>query len=137
MTELPGIEFKFHHTGLMVKSISDCIHHYSKVFGVESISRVYEIDSQKVNVVFIKNGAECYLELVEPWGEESSSYNLLKKHISYYHIAYQVSDINESVAYLESLNYKALELFTSEAFDGRSCIFLFSPEAHLIELIES
>jgi hypothetical protein len=34
------------------------------------------------------------------------------------------------------MNYKTLDIFDSEAFEGKRCVFLFSPEAHLIELIE-
>ena len=60
----------------------------------------------------------------------------MKKRISYYHIGYKVDDIGNEVRRLESLNYKSLYFFNSEAFDGKKFIFLISPEAHLIELIE-
>ena len=61
---------------------------------------------------------------------------LLKKRISYYHIGYKVSNILATTKKLEALNYKLMGEFSSEAFGGGKCVFLFTPEAHLIELIE-
>ena len=137
MSQLPGDLLTYHHTGLVVKRMADSLAHYAQVFGEDKVSQVYRIASQAVNVAFVKNGPDSYLELVEPWGEESAAYNLLKKRISYYHVAYKVSDIHQTLRRLEELNYKAMDVFASEAFDGRECAFLFSPQAHLIELIQA
>lgn len=126
----------YHHTGLLVKSIEDAILHYGSIFGQESISRIFNVESQGVKVCFVTNGSASRLELVEPTSDESKVYGMLKKRISYYHVAYEVSDIDSSIEKLEALNYKCLEKFRSEAFEGRHCCFLFTPEAHLIELIE-
>ena len=126
----------FHHTGLLVDSIEDSIAHLSQVFGKENISTPVFVSSQKVKVCFVKNGTGSFIELVEPVGEESAVYKLLKKRLSYYHLAYHVKDIHAAIKRLEGLHYKALELFNSEAFNGRLCVFLFTPEGHLIELIE-
>ncbi len=126
----------FHHIGLLVKDINVSIQHYSELFGTENISKLYRIDSQKVNVCFVTIGDGSYIELVEPLGELSPVYNLLKKRTSYYHMGYKVENIEISISKLEAMNYKTMEIFDSEAFDGKRCVFLFSPEAHLIELIE-
>lgn len=131
---LAGLEF--HHVGLIVESIETSKLHYSALFGTENISNVFKIDSQKVNVCFVKVGPSSFIELVEPIGEESQVFKLLKKRISYYHVAYKVNQIEEAVVRLESMDYKAMDFFNSEAFEGKRCIFLFTPEAHLIELIE-
>lgn len=131
---LAGLEF--HHVGLVVESIETSKQLYSLLFGTNNISNVFKIDSQKVNVCFVKVGPSSFIELVEPIGEESQVYKLLKKRISYYHVAYKVNQIEEAVVRLESMDYKAMDFFNSEAFEGKRCIFLFTPEAHLIELIE-
>ena len=78
-----------------------------------------------------------YIELVEPSGQESVVSGLLKNKVSYYHLGYKVKDINQMIAVLEGLNYKSLGCFKSEAFGGKTCVFLYTPEAHLIELIEA
>ncbi|HRH58747.1 MAG TPA: VOC family protein [Chitinophagales bacterium] len=133
-TELAGLTF--HHVGLLVDNIEDSINHYITLFGEENVSKVFRIESQQVKVCFVKVGVESYIELVEPMHESSVVYKLLKKRVSYYHIGYKVQDIIASINRLEALNYKPMDLFYSEAFDGKRCIFLFTPEAHLIELIE-
>ncbi len=127
---------KFHHVGLLVENMEYSIEQHAALFGAANISKVYQINSQKVNVCFVKISDGTFIELVEPSNEQSIVYKLLKKKTSYYHIGYKVSDISSCVSYLESLNYKAMEIFNSEAFEGGKCMFLFSPEAHLIELIE-
>ena len=127
---------EFHHIGLLVKNISKSVKHYSLVYGTENISKITRIHSEKVKVCFVKIGDNSFIELVEPTSERIKRYRLMKKRISYYHIGYKVDDIGNEVRRLESLNYKSLYFFNSEAFDGKKCIFLISPEAHLIELIE-
>lgn len=126
----------FHHVGLLVDSIENSIVHYSELFGRTNISKIISIETQKVKVCFVKISAESYIELVEPVSEDSFVFKLLKKRTSYYHIGYEVADISSTVSKLEQLNYKPLDFFNSEAFEGKRCVFLFSPEAHLIELIE-
>lgn len=129
-------DLKYHHTGLLVKNIKDSLAHYSAIFGEDSISDIYTVTSQKVNVCFVKNGTDSFIELVEPIGEKSPVNLMLKKNISYYHIAYKVENINDSIDHLENLNYKSLGIFNSEAFNDNKCVFLFTPDGHLIELIE-
>ncbi len=129
-------KLEFHHTGVLVESIETALIHYTAVFGEENISEIFTVDSQKVKVCFVKNGKDSYLELVEPINESSVVYKMLKKRIQYYHIAYKVQNIEKAISFLESLNYKSLGTFNSEAFSGNLCGFLFSPNAELIELIE-
>jgi methylmalonyl-CoA/ethylmalonyl-CoA epimerase len=126
----------FHHTGILVANIEEAILSYSGIFGELSTSQIYLIESQKVKVCFIKMQSDVYIELVQPLNENSAVYNLLKKNISYYHVGYKVTDIDNEVRKLIKLNYKPLEFFDSEAFEGNRCIFLFTPDAHLIELIQ-
>jgi methylmalonyl-CoA/ethylmalonyl-CoA epimerase len=127
----------FHHIGILVGNIEGAIGNYEKIFGKFNISEVYAIESQNVKVCFIGITSSAYIELIQPLSENSVVSKLLKKNISYYHIGYEVDDIEREVEKLIELNYKPFEYFNSEAFDGRKCIFLFSPDAHLIELIQS
>ena len=132
--QLPGLNF--HHVAIVVESIAESLGHYAELFGNENISDVITVTSQKVKVCFVKISEGSFIELVEPIGEDSVVFKLLKKRTTYYHIAYKVKDIHQMVEQLEKLNYKTLEFFNSEACNGKPCVFLYSPEAHLIELIE-
>lgn len=129
-------EFEFHHIGLIVQDMEEAITNYALLFGHENISAVFTLDSQKVKECFVKNGVNSYIGLVSPIVKDSVVNNFLKKGINYYHLAYKVKNINDSIKFLENLNYKALEMFSSEAFGNKLCVFLYSPDSHLIELIE-
>jgi len=126
----------FHHIGLLVENMEQSIDQYAALFGRSNISDCITVGSQKVKVCFVRNSGNTFIELVEPTDQESVVFKLLKKRINYYHLAYKVNDIDAAVQKLRELNYKPMDFFNSEAFDGKRCIFLFSPEAHLIELIE-
>lgn len=136
---LPNIlipKLKLHHIGLLVENIEDSIANYAVLFGKENISDITTVIRSKVKLCLIKVSEEVFLELVQPIDETSSVYSLLKKKNTYYHMAYKVKDIRHTVEQLEALNYKHLEYFNSGVFNGRLCIFIYTPEAHLIELIE-
>lgn len=130
------MDLKFHHTGIAVSSIDEVLPNYILLFGENKVSPKYNVSSQNVNVCFIEVGSNVFLELVEPASDDSSIHRLNKKGISYYHVAYLTSNIEETVADLINKNYKEYEYFKSEAFNNKRCIFLHSPDAHLIELIE-
>ena len=132
---IPG-NLQFHHVGLLVDDIHASAAQYTQVFGKEQVTEPVLVSSQQVYVCFIKNGPSSLIELVQPAGEASVVNKMLKKNVSYYHVAYTVQNVAAAIEAFEKLDYKALEPFQSEAFGGRTCVFLFSPEAHLIELIE-
>lgn len=126
----------FHHTGIVVDNIDAVADNYRELFGNKSISKKYHISSQGVYVCFVEVAPDVFLELVEAAGENSIVGKLLKKGQTYYHAGYLTDNIEKTVEHLTTLNYKPFEYFSSEAFGGKKCIFLFSPDAHLIELIE-
>ena len=95
------------------------------------------ISSQGVYVCFVKNGTDTFLELVEPINEKSIIFKMQKKGITYYHVGYITDNILDEVKSLEANNYKAFDYFHSEAFNDKRCVFLISPDGHLMELIES
>jgi len=136
---IPRIESRllFHHVGVLVVSMHEARMQYARLFGEEHVSAVIEIDSQKVRVCFVRIGEGSFLELVESMDATSKVAGMLKRQTTYYHVGYKVDDIEKAVDEMQALNYKPGEYFFSEAFNGKRCIFLFSPQAHLIELIEA
>ncbi len=130
-------ELIFHHVGTLVEDMEVAVQNYTNIFGKESASNIIRVESQQVDVCFIKVGSSSYIELVAPYTQESKVFNMLKKRVTYYHIGYKVEDIESAVTKLEAQEFKAMEYFSSEAFEGKRCIFLFSPDAHLFELIEA
>jgi len=125
-----------HHIGCLTENMAHSISHY-QTMGFTNISSVYLIASQKVNVCFveIKNG--FYLELVEFLPDNTSLKRMFKNSNPYYHIGYLVQDISATIQLLQAQDFRLISQFNSEAFNGKFCAFLYSPEMHLVELIEA
>jgi len=125
-----------HHIGILVNNMDDAIESYRLLFGELSVSEKIIIDSQAVNVCFVNTGNNIFLELIEAIDNNSLVSKMLKKGITYYHLAYLTKDFETDLKRLIGLYYKPYEVFYSEAFKQKRCQFLFSPVGHLIEIIE-
>lgn len=131
-----NLNLVFHHTGVLVKNIEDTVLYYKTIFGENSASKIYAIESQKVKVCFITIGMDCYLELVEPFEGNSDFNAMFKRGIAYYHNGYTTNAFDETLESLLEKNFRLLSTFNSEAFGGKRCSFLISKKMHLFELIE-
>ena len=129
-------DITFHHAGILVSCIEEAVKNYSIIFGTDSISETYIINSQKVKVCFVKTGKEVYLELVEPFTENIPLNKWMKKGIYYYHTGYKVDSIEQIINDLEPQGYKFLTPFLSEAFNMKKCVFAYSPDLIFFEFIE-
>jgi hypothetical protein len=132
-----NLELKFHHTAIVVKDMELSRSLYGQLFGDRNLSQVFNVTSQGVLVSFVQIGDNCFIELVQPSSDDSPINRLLSKHVSYYHMAFVVDHFDDTVKRMEQLNYKMLTPFHSEAFANKRCIFCYSPDAHLLELIEA
>jgi len=130
---------KFHHVGCLVEDIQTATESYLNLLGRSvSVSKIYNIENQQVKVCFIELNQDSFIELVQPEASNASLMKMLKKRKNnFYHLAFKVENFNAKIEMLESSSYKKLSVFNSEAFNNKRCAFLFSPEFHLIEIIES
>jgi len=127
----------FHHIGCLVENIEDSLGIYTKLYQTAPVSDKIFISSQGVYVCFIEMPGGGLMELVEPVDEDSIVARLKRKGFTYYHIGYMVADMDVALAELDTMNFKFLSVFHSEAFNNRRCAFLYSPDMHLVELIEA
>ncbi len=132
---------KLHHIGCLVENIETGIQNYQLLHENVSVSKIYNIDSQKVKVCFVQvdeSENSTLIELVQPMDETSSLYKMMnKKGHNFYHLGFMVEDIEAKLEVLSAKGFRMINTFKSEAFDMRKCAFLFSPDMHLIELIEA
>jgi catechol 2,3-dioxygenase-like lactoylglutathione lyase family enzyme len=132
-----GNRLTFHHTGVVVKSMKEARAQYVRMFGAAAVSEVIAVSSQGVEVCFVQVSPHACLELVASTDPNGKIARMAAKGASYYHTGYLTADIEATVAELLTLDCRAAgDYFCSEAFGGRRCIFLFTPQAHLVELIE-
>lgn len=123
-----------HHVGCAVASIEEGLRTYTEHLQFERRSEIVDITSQQVRVCFVETAPGVFVELVEGVSSDSPVSQYLKRKQYYYHVAYSVPDVCESVRDLESKGFHMLSVFESEAFNGTDCAFLLTQEFALIEL---
>lgn len=130
---------QLHHIGCIVTDTGEAIENYRNLMGgTLNVSPVYSITDQKVSVCFLEMANGVFLELVQPHDPESSLARInRKKGVNFYHLGYKVGDIDQKIEALQKDGYHMVSTFFSEAFEMKKCAFLYSPEMHLIELIQN
>ena len=124
-----------HHVGCLTDNIERSIASYGQI-GFQKISEIISISAQGVRVCFVELRRDFFLELVEFPETDEALKKVFKSGNTYYHMGYLVKDAEAAAVTLVKQDYQIINRFYSEAFQGRLCIFLYSPEMHLIELIE-
>ena len=125
----------FHHTGCLTLNIEKSLQIYQQM-GCNTFSEIYSIPDQKVKVCFVQLSEGTFLELVEPFEDNRSLNKLLKKNASFYHLGFMTDDFENTIKQLESNSFYLINTFHSAAFSNKLCAFLFTPEMHLIEIIQ-
>jgi len=123
----------FHHVGCAVKDLEAGLATYVGALGPRRRSRVFDVSTQGVRVCFVEIGPGSYLELIQASATPSPIDRYAKT--GFYHLCFLVDDLGAVTGALAG-GFVALPPFASEAFDGRRCQFLLTPESHLVELAE-
>jgi methylmalonyl-CoA/ethylmalonyl-CoA epimerase len=130
------LEMTAHHIGCLTDDMSSSIATYTAL-GFSNISPIYHVTLQQVSVCFIEIKNGFYLELVEFATTNTTLKKLFSNGQRYYHTGYLVNNIDNKINMLQSQGFYLVNKFSSEAFEGRQCAFLYSPQMQLIELIEN
>lgn len=130
-------KYKIHHIGCAVKSIKDSVDTYANTLGFSNVSEIYELPDVGINACFVELVSGVHIELIEPNGSASPVNTYLKKNISYYHIGYKVKNVDSVVIELLKKDFKEISSVYSPAFNNRKCVFMYTPELQMIELIDS
>jgi len=126
----------FHHVGCLVNDIPAALKLYQHTGLAAGASVPMRVPGQKVQVCFLPAGNDAFIEFVQPDPDNAFLQRMLRKGISYYHVAYLCSDVETCAGDFVRSGAHELNRFHSEAFGGRLCVFLTTPE-QLIELIQA
>jgi len=130
---------KLHHIGIVVPKIKDSIGEITNYIEFETISTTIPVQSQKVNICFLKMG-EPFLELIEPVEKDSPVYDFAKNGGGIHHLCFEVSDIHTQLASMEN-NGATILVKPVIGFDKRLIAFvdlnMKNTKCGLIELLES
>ena len=130
---------KLHHIGIVVPKIKESIWEITNYIKFETISTTIPVQSQKVNICFLKIG-ESFLELIEPVEKDSPVYDFAKNGGGIHHLCFEVNDIYDELASMEKKGATIL-VKPVIGFDNRLIAFvdlnMKNTKCSLIELLES
>lgn len=126
------------HIGIVVKSVTDAIKHWERVFGYKQYTEIIENTRQKVKIVFLKKENSLPVKLLEPVDRDSPVYRLARKGGGLHHLCFKCDNVMHEVTLLEE---KGLRVLTppqpGDAFDGENIAFVFAKQGVNIELIDT
>lgn len=128
---------RIHHVGCLVADMESVILDHCALWNRAEVSPIFEIQDQSVRVCFLRaRPGEVALEIVQPT-QGTSLHGMLGRGLSFYHTGYEVDDLDAAIMRATAAGCRCMRPFASEAFDGRRCVFLYTPGKLLIELIEA
>jgi methylmalonyl-CoA epimerase len=129
---------KIDHIGIAVKSLSDAINTYKRLYGLDPV-KIETLKDSKVNVAFIPLG-EILIELLEPVepGEGRIGRFLEEKGEGFHHMAFRVEDILDVMERLKKMNVPLRDEKPRDGGGGSQIAFIepISTQNVLTELVE-
>ncbi|MBO6241638.1 MAG: VOC family protein [Butyrivibrio sp.] len=127
---------RVHHIGYLVKNISKTEKKFLELgYEIESPTKFDEI--RNIDIEFLVNG-DYRVELIEPKGEDSPMYPLLKRYKNTpYHLCYEVENIDDAISDLGDKHYTVIqEPNIASCIEGKKVAFLNNISMGIIELVE-
>lgn len=127
---------KIHHVGYLTKNLDKSKLLFENLgFFVEK-EKAYD-ELRKIHIVFMLND-NYRIELVEPDGEQSPIWGLLKRYKNTpYHFCYQVEDMNTAVKKMRKEGHVMISKpMPASCMDNKLCCFMLHKDMGIIELSE-
>ncbi len=129
---------KLHHIGIIVKNIQSSLGELSKYLEFEETNVPILVESQKVNVCFLKT-SEVYIELIEPVGNNSPVKKNAEVGGGFHHLCFEVDDVVKETKRMENEGGRVI-VKPAVGFEGRLISFVLlnmkNTNCNLIELAE-
>lgn len=128
---------RVHHYGFATRSIDKSVQAFTSIGYQVTSEKIFD-PLQGVNLLFLKNENDHWIELVEAAQEDNPVSKILSKSgNSIYHICYEVEDLEKKILELKKLKFiQVLPPTPAIAFQNRRISFLYNPQLGLIELLE-
>lgn len=137
MNDLLG---RFHHLGVAVRDLDAALTPYSELMGYRLFDGPYDDPIQRVRVAFLRREGttDPVIELVAPGAEDSPVLNYLRKDVGAYHMCFEVTPMDETIAQLRQRGCLLVSgPVPAVAFGGRRIAWMFTPTRQLIEVLQS
>ncbi|MFQ5411131.1 MAG: VOC family protein [Phycisphaerae bacterium] len=117
---------RFHHVGLVVKSIR----------AVNPSCEIVVEETQRVSLAFTRFH-DIAIELLEPLGEDSPIARSLREGIKLHHLCFEVPDLDATLEQCRKAGFHRLgKPFCAPVFENDRAVWVFSKHYGLFELIE-
>ena len=129
------MKFAIEHIGYVTKDIDKTAETF-KILGY-SAEGVVNDDTQKTKICFLRKEGEVSIELVEPYPENTTMLNMLKKGTTPYHTCYLVPDVQAAYEQLKDLGFAPLfSPVAAPAFGNRLICYFWKKNIGLLEIVE-
>ena len=122
-----------------MKNIQGSLGELTKFLNFESTTVPTLVDSQKVNVCFLKTN-NVFIELIEPTDENSPISAFTANGGGFHHLCFEVDDIQKEIDKMVKMGAR-LVVAPVKGFEDRSIAFLMlnmeKTKCNLIELVET
>ena len=129
------MEFAIDHIGYVTKSIERSAETF-KILGYSAMDVICD-DTQKTKICMLRKEGEVSVELVEPYPENATMLNMLKKGTTPYHTCYTVPDVQATYVELKELGFTPLfPPVAAPAFNNRLICYFWKKDIGLVEIVE-
>ena len=129
------MEFAIEHIGYVTRNIERTTETF-KILGY-SAEEIVNDDTQKTRICFLRKAGEVSIELVEPYPENATMLNMLKKGATPYHTCYTVTDVQQTYDQLKDMGFTPLfSPVPAPAFGNRLICYFWKKDIGLIEIVE-
>ncbi len=126
------------HICFAVKNLKKSINDWVNAFGYRQMTEIVENIRQQVSVVFLTKKDSITIKLIEPFEENESVSNFVRKGGGFHHLCFKCSNMEEQI---EELNDKGLVTLVApqpgEAFENENIAFMLTRFGINLELIDT
>jgi len=125
------------HIGIAVNKIDEALRVFENTLGLE-LEKTRKFEAQRVKIAFLRVG-ETKIELLEPTDREGTVAKFLQKRgEGIHHIAFKVTDIEDTLQKLKEKGITLIDEKPREGAEGGKTAFLHPKSTRnvLIELVE-
>lgn len=126
------------HIGIAVRSLTEGIEHWKKVFDYEQATEIVVNTRQKVKVVFLAKRDSLTIKLIEPLDESSPVFEFARKGGGLHHLCFKCDDMENELVQLKAMGLRTLAApQPGEAFENENIAFIYAKQGLNIELIDT